>query len=264
VDLRHAVRNQVARHLVFLPLAKRKYPLHVLDRSTDIVIDGFTRSATTFAVVAFQLAQNGRVRVAHHVHAPIHLVRAAQLAIPTLVTAREPEGTILSAMAVHPEVSPRQWLQTYCRFYRRVLPYRESMVVATFDEVIHDLGSVIFRVNDRFGTAFKPFFHTSQTEAEVFEIIETRSKAPPWEDVIGQFLSGRISADRYRGAVKMLVAEGPVPEIPERRVQRPSPLREVRKEGLRARLEQPDLAGLRVQAARIYEAFVESAPTTCS
>src|SRR5262245_54574684 len=39
-------------------------------RDTDAVIEGFPRSANTFAAAAFALAQTTPVRLAHHLHVP--------------------------------------------------------------------------------------------------------------------------------------------------------------------------------------------------
>ena len=45
-----------------LPLANWKRRGRALDQHTQLVLDGFTRSASTFAVIAFQLAQNDHVQ----------------------------------------------------------------------------------------------------------------------------------------------------------------------------------------------------------
>lgn len=40
----------------------------VVARDTEIVIEGYPRSANTFAVAAFLLAQGRPVKIAHHLH----------------------------------------------------------------------------------------------------------------------------------------------------------------------------------------------------
>ena len=65
---------------IYLPFARRKYPgpsPEVISSATELVIDGYTRSASTFAVYALQLAQATPVRLAHHLHAPAWPARAA-------------------------------------------------------------------------------------------------------------------------------------------------------------------------------------------
>lgn len=177
--LRHALRRSLAAHpSLYLPIVRRRYPGSVVDDETELVIDGFTRSAVTFAVVAFQLAQNDHVRVAHHLHASSHLVVAARRGIPALVPVRQPEDAILSALVREPLVTPRQFLKSYIAFYERLLPCRPRFSVATFDEVTTDFGAVIRRTNERFGTDFKVFEHTEENVRACFELIDERASAP--------------------------------------------------------------------------------------
>ena len=74
----------------------------VIGPQTELVIDGYTRSASTFAVYAFQLCQDEPVRLAHHRHAPAQLIAAARRSIPALLLIREPQGAILSQLIQEP------------------------------------------------------------------------------------------------------------------------------------------------------------------
>jgi hypothetical protein len=139
-----------------------------LGPSTDVVIEGFPRSANTFAVAAFRLAQPADVRIAHHRHAPAQVLGAAKIGVPALVLIREPEEAILSYVTRHPEIGMRQALKDYIRFYERVLPHRGRFVCATFKEVTSDFARVTRRLNDRFGTSFEEFVHTDEHVQEVF------------------------------------------------------------------------------------------------
>jgi hypothetical protein len=257
--VRHVVRRVVSAHpSVYLPVARRKHPHATLDRDTALVIDGFTRSAVTFAVVAFQLAQDDHVRVAHHLHAAGHLIEAARRGVPTLVTVREPKDSILSALIREPLVPPAQFLRSFADFYERILPYRSRFVVATFDEVTTDMGEVTARVNERFGTRFACFEQTEENVRACFALIEERSRRPPWEEQLGLFLSGRMSADEYRAATEQARRTSELPSVPEHRVQRPSEQRQAMKQRLRARYEAPGLAGLRARAERAFARFTRS------
>jgi len=85
---RHRPRTYVCGHpLGYLALARRKYTGHnveVVGPGTELMIDGFTRSATTFAVYAFQLSQDAPIRLAHHLHAPAQLIEGARRGIPAV------------------------------------------------------------------------------------------------------------------------------------------------------------------------------------
>ena len=124
---------------------KPSYQDLLVDRRTQIAIVGFPRSANTFAVVAFQQAQRESVRVAHHLHMPAQVIRAAQLGIPILLLARKPTDAVLSLVIGTPgSRSDRLW--HYISFYEKDAEYRDALVVGFFEEVIRDYGTVLERV----------------------------------------------------------------------------------------------------------------------
>ena len=239
----------------YLPIARLRYGEAVVGPETQLVIDGFTRSAVTFSVIGFQLVQGDRVRIAHTVHSSAHLAEAVRLEIPCLLPIREPDQTALSIVIREPHVTLRQALAAYARFHRHVARSRAGVVVAEFDDVTTDLGAVIDRLNERFGTRFDRFEHTAADVEEVFGIIEDRSRHPAWSQALGAFENGRIGIEEYRLAKAASLAQAGEPEmaIPEHRVQRPSRAREAQKTSLRERLESPALEAERHQAWEAYE-----------
>ena len=92
-------RRYVGRHPFLFYNFYRLRPSYrhlLVDRRTQIVIEGFPRSGNTFAVVAFQQAQRESVRVAHHLHMPAQVTRATQWRIRILLQARKPTDAALS------------------------------------------------------------------------------------------------------------------------------------------------------------------------
>lgn len=235
-----------------------KYPDSVVGKQTELTIDGFTRSAVTFATIAFQLAQRRPVRVAHTLHAAGHVIDAARRGIPTIVTVRDPEETVLSAVIREPYVTLGQALTAYARFYAKIRPFRSRFVIGRFEEVTTDFGRVIRRVNDRFGTRFDEFEHSERNVERCYEIIEDRSRRPPWSKALGEFECGIIGVDDYERAVAGHHREGGPPQVavPEMRVQRPSRQREGMKQALREELHSSRLGDRLSIARRAYEAFV--------
>jgi hypothetical protein len=243
---------------MYLPMARWKNEHSVLEARTELVLDGPERSASTFAAIAFQLAQNDHVRLAHHMHAAAPLVAAARRGVPTLITVRGPEPTILSALMRQPDVTTRQWLKTYVAYYERILPFRSGFVIATFTEVTSDFGAVTRRVNERFATRFREFDHTEQNVEAVFALIEERAEGPPWQPFLNRFVSGLLSADEYRAVTRSYRdgSEGRRRPLPELRIPRPSAQREAAKDQIRERYQDPALTDLRTAAENAYRAFV--------
>jgi hypothetical protein len=248
--IRWETRARAAEHPTYLPLARRRHDSAVVSADTELVIDGFTRTAGTFAVTAFHVAQPRPVRVAHHLHAPAQILRAAELGVPTLLTIREPEGSVLSTVVRKPCLEVGGTLRAYVRFHRAVRRVLDRIVVADFDETTTDFGAVVARVNARFGTEFAPFEHTDANVATCFELIELRSQRPEWRRAIQDFFCGRISLAELREVQAAHPAEGG--QIAENRVARPSEQRGALRERLVEEYRSARLARLRAEAEEVY------------
>ncbi len=164
------------RPALYLPLVKIRHWFtreRIVNADTDIVIEGFPRSANTFAVFAFRFAQPQPVKIAHHLHAAVQVLGAIHYGIPAIVLIRHPKDAITSLTLRNPETSISTAFDDYFVFYRALLG-KSGFVVAKFEDVVSDFGAVISRVNERFGTSFVPFSSTSEDTQNIFEAIETR------------------------------------------------------------------------------------------
>ena len=98
---------------------------------TDVVIEGFPRSANSFALAAFRSVNQGGLRIATHVHSPAQVLYAVENDIPAMVLIREPDEAILSLGAYAVQLDKleaqdvlgrgsglfiRYWLKRYCSF----------------------------------------------------------------------------------------------------------------------------------------------------
>lgn len=198
--------------------------------ATELCIEGFLRAGNTFTVIAFQHAQREPVSVAHHVHAAGAAIAAVRLRTPTLVLIRPPEQSVLSYVVRWPELTIGQALRGWARFYRPLLPYRDGFVVGRFDEVTSDLGRVIRRVNERFGTSFAAF---EPTEANLRAV---RDEMDRWD------------ANTYRGGGPLELGRG-----------RPTEEKESRKAELLEQYRAPSVSRLREGAERLYSTFAADA-----
>jgi len=182
---------------LFFPCFRLREPHnahHVVRRDTQLVIEGFPRSANTFAEVAFKIAQPGPVRTADHVHVSAQVTRAVNYGVPVCVLVREPADAVRSLVVKYPHIRPVDALRGYRRFYDQCLRYTDRMVVATFNQVTNDFGAVIARINQRFGTDFACFDHCKSNVERVFERLAERDTA---------FNDGRKLASYYPNADKV-------------------------------------------------------------
>ena len=169
--------------------------------NTEIVIEGYPRSANTFAVAAFLQAQNRPVRIARHLHLPVQIIRAVRWKIPTLVLIRYPEDAVLSLLVREPLISAKWALKEYIGFYSAIRPYSDGYVLATFEQVTSDFGQVIDRINRKFKTDFLRFEHTPENVSRVFEMVEEMDKADRGEENATETTVARPS--EYRRILKM-------------------------------------------------------------
>jgi hypothetical protein len=160
--------------------------------ATEICIEGFLRSGNTFTVIAFQHVQPRVVSIAHHVHAAGAVTAAVKMGTPTLVLIRPPEDSVLSYVTRWPTLTIGQALRGYVRFYDPLVPYRDRFVVGRFDEVTSDLGAVVRRVNERFGTEFVPYEPTPENERAV------RAELDAWDANTNRQEGGRVELGRGR------------------------------------------------------------------
>ncbi len=157
---------------------------HMVRKNTELVIEGFPRSANTFTVVAFQYAQNQSILLAHHVHSQAQVLRGVALRVPVCVLIRDPIDAVRSLIIRHPHISLKMGLKTYIDFYKDIYPLRDDYIIATFENVTNDFGKVVEKINEKFGTKFVPFKHTDKAVKEIFEKIEliSKSRGPSTEE----------------------------------------------------------------------------------
>ena len=223
---RYRLMTTLARYpATAMPLARLRHEGELADDDTDLLIESYPRSASSFALAAFNLAQRPTVyRVAHQTHAAGHVIDAVRRGIPSLVLIRGPEDVVVSNTIRHPKRTVADLLRGYLRFYEPLLPCRDGFVVGTFTEAVGGRMDLITRrINRRFGTRFVEFEPTEENvEACLREIDEH------WRD--------------RRGDGERL----------ERIVPRPSELREDMKAKLRRRYRETAPASLRARAERVF------------
>jgi hypothetical protein len=178
---RYRLRNLVSHvPAIYLPLAdmkkRDKDGATIVTRNTELVMDAFPRSGSTFAVTAFRLA-NGKVELAHHFHAPAQLIRGARLGKPVLLIVRQPKDAVCSFALREPHLSLGLGLKSWINFHRKLLPYAADLVVAGFERITTDFGLVIDEINRKFGTSFARFEHTEENVQACFRSIEKRNAA---------------------------------------------------------------------------------------
>jgi hypothetical protein len=153
---------------------------------TRICIEGYPRSANTWAVCMFLEANKGHV--GHHTHATANIARALRYGIPAIVLIRNPIEAITSAVIAQDRGDVDGEVAYYLTFYRWVEPRADSLVVADFDEITNDFNRVIRRVNEKYDTAFNCISDPAAAAKRVRQLIRDnvrvrRINALRWEAI---------------------------------------------------------------------------------
>jgi len=156
---------------------------------------------------------------------PAQVIRAARWGIPTLLLARKPTDAALSWVIREPGVPIRQALKHYVSFYEKAAEYRDALVVGFFEEVTRDYGTILERVNAKFGTGFSPFVHSEDNVKCVFGRIEELHRAKR---------GGRLD---------------------DKQIAHPSAVKAGLKDALKKELEAPEVRKLTARAEAVYEGF---------
>jgi hypothetical protein len=115
-------------------------------------------------------------------------------------------------------------MRTYLRFYAPLLPYKSRFVLARFDSVITDFGSVIRCINERFGTHFAEFEHSEANVRACFALMEEEERGKRGKRWI------------------------------EETVTRPSPWRQEMKDAMQSLFYDASLTNLRSRVDKLYAA----------
>ncbi|HUC37230.1 MAG TPA: hypothetical protein VMR97_08915 [Acidimicrobiales bacterium] len=169
-DLRYRVDRWLIDGTLRDQLVRKRYPLMVTSE-TELVIEGFPRSANTYAFTAFWVSNGRDFPVAKPNHSARNVLVGVRRAVPVILLVRRPLDSVASQLIYRPALTARSVLSAYIRFHERVLPVVDRVVLAPFDSVVEDFGAVVREVNDRFGTSFVAYEPTAENEDRVrFEI----------------------------------------------------------------------------------------------
>ena len=145
---------------------------------TKVTIEGYPRSANTYAVYAFKHVNDLQWNeIGHHLHVQAQIIRSVKYRIPVILLIRHPLDAVRSMVVRHDFVPVNEALEDYTRFYEDLFILNEGFVVAKFEDVIESFGEVISQVNDRFDSHFKLFpDQDMQAKVAVFDEIDKRNK----------------------------------------------------------------------------------------
>lgn len=168
-------RSNYLLYSILILIFRKSYKELLVSSKTDIVIEGFPRSANTFSVLAFHYC-NDKVKIAHHLHNIAQLKGALKLKIPIIVVIREPEAAIKSYLVREPDVSISSAIKKYEKFYCFVKKNKTKFVIADFNKAINSFDEIIKEVNQKYDKKFNIFLNDEKSKINVLNDIKLLSK----------------------------------------------------------------------------------------
>ena len=138
---------------------------------TRLVLEGFPRSANTYALAAFRCANGSGPAVASHLHSAASVAEGLRRRLPVLVVIRDPVDACASLIQ-RQQVTAHSALVAYVRFHLAVLGCLDSIVVSDFMTTTTSFGSAVRAINGRFGTSYIPYEATEVNERWCRDFVE--------------------------------------------------------------------------------------------
>lgn len=177
------------------------------DPATELVVEGFPRSANSYVVVGLHTV-NPDLRIAHHLHAASQVIYAARMHIPIIILIRDPIDAVTSLKIYDEQVSMDSLFNAYVRFYTTIKSYRSSFMVSTFDTATQQLHDLIRAINDRFALALRTVPDTEDAKMQIFNKLDDIAWSRRGKDQDEATVSRRVSKpDSKRNLMKVQVQE---------------------------------------------------------
>lgn len=142
------LRSIVSTHPGAYRLAARlRGNRQIVGRRSDLVIDGFPRSANSTAEAAIRLVQRQELDLAHHCHSAAQFHLALRYGVPAVLLFRSPIDAVLSYKDALPDrIGFRALLRSYIRLHRSLMPHLDRLILVCFEDVTRDLVGTLNRI----------------------------------------------------------------------------------------------------------------------
>lgn len=150
------VRRVISRHpSLFFMTAGLLGNRQLLDDTTDMVSEGYPRSANTYFEAALLVSQEDTIHVSSHSHASAQVLMGLRKKLPTIVLFRDPKQAVASLLELTSGDLPvAEYIKDYYTFYEDISKKLDDVLLVEFPEAIGDFAHVIDRVNTRYGLSY--------------------------------------------------------------------------------------------------------------
>ena len=123
--------------------------LDIFSLDFDVQVDGFPRSANSFAVCYVECSQEGRIRVRRHHHLPSSVAHGVRNGKPVMLLLRHPRDCTVSH-AIYMSSGVAEQVRFYRDYYQALRPYCRDVHIALFDDVVANMPGVLREFDRKF------------------------------------------------------------------------------------------------------------------
>ncbi len=171
-SFKHEIRELISHSPFFVEWISQfsSWKRFLVHSDSRICIEGYPRSANTYAVAAFQVSQNDYTsHIGRHSHLSGQVLRAHKLGVPTVVLIRNPLDAIASLKIFSPYLTLDQCVRFYTKFYLEVENVLEDIVVVEFSSVTENFNDLIEKLNRKYGMSLRSVSHDEEFDEIVFK-----------------------------------------------------------------------------------------------
>lgn len=188
---------------------KKKYAL--VKEDTDLLIDGFPRSANTFAYVFIELTQPVK-KLAHHVHLPVQYYRSIKFKSPAVLLIRNPVDAAVSMFIRRPTYFPYFIFLYYYLFHKKISKIKNAILIVKFEDVISDPNLIIRKLRSKGYSGFDEVELTQNLMEKIIKRVDeldminqndseiknhTVARPTEYRKIISEKIREELSSKRY-------------------------------------------------------------------
>jgi hypothetical protein len=212
---------KILKHQIWVYLGSKSYGLSiisiynklfdkhhcVIDKDTDIVVEGYPRSANTYVTALLMVLNGDRLKLGRHLHGSAQLIQAIKQDIPPVLLVRKPIDAISSLIMRAPHLPPSLLLRNYISFHKQLVKYIDQLVVIDFYDATNNMDKVIEHLNSNFNITLSMPGNDDLTE-KVNAMIDEMDMLDRKDSNVNSLTVGRPSQERKAksSVVKKIIA----------------------------------------------------------
>lgn len=121
-----------------------------INERTGLVWEGYPSSGNSTSGRVLLKSVGDRFAITNHTHSANIALEGLAEGKPVVILIRDPLDCVVSMTKRWPFLTAGQCLKWYCRFYRRLMPALDKIVVFRFETITDDFQNVVRTLNEKF------------------------------------------------------------------------------------------------------------------